>query len=261
MTPSISAILIAKDEEADLPGCLKSLQGLAVEVVIVVSEDTTDRTEEIARAAGARVLLRRFDDYASQRQAGLDAARGEWCLWIAPDERVSAALAAEIRAALSGPASAGGYDISFEVVFLGRTLRWGGLGCEKHLRLFRRSQARFVGGALHEGIVVDGLLGRLKGVIVHEPYRDISDYLSKLDRYTTLAARKRFQAGRRSSPLHHLILPWNFFSRAVLKLGVLDGYPGLVWAGLAACHSWLKSMKLRELELRRFSKRAPNLAD
>lgn len=261
MTPSISAILIAKDEESDLPGCLESLRGLASEVVIVVSEDTTDRTEEIARAAGARVLRRRFDDYASQRQAGLDAARGEWCLWVDPDERVCAALAEEIRAALSGPASAQGYAIPFDVVFLGRTLRWGGLGSEKHLRLFRRSQARFVGGALHEGVAVGGLLGRLQGVIVHEPYRDISDYLSKLDRYTTLAALKRLEAGRRSSPLHHLILPWEFFRRAVLKLGVLDGFPGLVWAGLAACHSWLKAMKLRELELGRPSKGAQNLAD
>ena len=142
-----------------------------------------------------------------------------------------------------------GYDIPFEVVFLGRTLRWGGLGSESHLRLFRRDKARFVGGALHEGVVVDGFLGRLRGVMVHEPYRDISDYLSKLDRYTTLAAQKRFAAGKRFTPLHHLILPWEFFARTVLKLGVLDGYPGMVWAGLSAYHSWLKYAKLRELQI------------
>jgi glycosyltransferase involved in cell wall biosynthesis len=247
MTTSLSAVLIAKDEELDLPGCLESLKGLASELVVVVSEDTSDRTEELARAAGAKILRRRFDDYARQRQASLDAATGEWCLWIDPDERVTQALAAEIRAALAAP-TVDAFDVPFEVVFLGRTLRWGGLGAETHVRLFRRAKCRFVGGALHEGLEVDGFVGRLRGKIVHEPYRDVSDYLSKLDRYTTLAARKRFEAGRRFTPLHHLILPWEFFARAALKLGALDGFPGLVWAGLSAFHSWLKYVKLGAMQ-------------
>ncbi len=244
MTPSLSALLIAKDEEADLPGCLESLKGLAAETVVVVSADTTDRTEALARAAGARVLRRAFDDYARQRQAGLDAATGEWCLWVDPDERPTPALAAEIRALLAGAPRAAAYELPFEVRFLGRTLRWGGLGSESHLRLFRRAGARFVGGALHEGLEVPGEVSRLRGKMIHEPYRDIADYLSKLDRYTTLAAQKRFAAGKRFTPLHHLLLPWEFFARAVLKLGILDGFPGLVWAGLSAFHTWLKYVKL-----------------
>jgi glycosyltransferase involved in cell wall biosynthesis len=245
---SLSAILIAKDEERDLPGCLESLKGLATEIVVVVSDDTTDRTEEVARAAGAKTVRRKFDDYAGMRQASLDLATGDWCLWIDPDERASSKLSDEIRSALSGSPSFDSYDIPFEVVFLGRTLRWGGLGSESHVRLFRRSKSRFVGGALHEGIQVDGPEGRLHGAIVHEPYKTISEYLEKLDRYTSLAAEKRFAAGRRFTIWRHLILPWEFFARAVLKLGVLDGFPGLVWAGLSAYHSWLKYVKLGELQ-------------
>jgi glycosyltransferase involved in cell wall biosynthesis len=246
--PSLSAILIAKDEERDLPGCLDSLKGLATEIVIVVSEDTTDRTEAIARDAGAKVIRRTFDDYTRQRQASLDAATGDWCLWIDPDERVTPALAEEIRSVLREPPASTGYDIPFDVRFLGRTLRWGGLGSESHLRLFLRAKSRFAGGALHEGIVIDGFSSRLRGAIVHEPYDGVSDYLEKLDRYTTLAAQKRFAAGRRFTPFHHLILPWEFFARATLKLGVLDGFPGLVWAGLSAFHSWLKYVKLGEMQ-------------
>jgi glycosyltransferase involved in cell wall biosynthesis len=249
MTPSLSAILIAKDEERDLPGCLDSLKGLASEIVVVVSEDSSDRTEEIARAAGAKVSRRRFDDYARMRQASLEAASGDWCLWIDPDERVTPALAAEIRSTLSADSSRfDAYDIPFEILFLGRALRWGGLGSESHVRLFHRSKSRFAGGALHEGIRVDGLTGRLDGKIVHEPYKNISEYLEKLDRYTTLAAEKRFAEGRRFSCWRHLILPWEFFARAVLKLGCLDGFPGLVWAGLSAFHSWLKYVKLGEMK-------------
>lgn len=250
MTPSLSAILIAKDEERDLPGCLESLKGLVSEVVIVVSEDTTDRTAALAEAAGAKVLRRKFDDYARQRQASLDAATGEWCLWIDPDERVTPSLSDEIRSTLSSSPSSAAFEIPFEVRFLGRVLRWGGLGSEMHIRLFRRSKCRFVGGALHEGLEVDGPIGLLRGKITHEPYRDIPDYLSKLDRYTTLAAQKRYAEGRRFSVVRHLILPWEFFARTVLKLGVLDGYPGVVWAGLSAFHSWLKYAKLREMERR-----------
>ncbi len=248
MTLSLSAVLIAKDEEQDLPGCLESLKGLVTETVVVVSDDTTDRTAALAQAAGAKVLRRKFDDYARQRQAGLDAATGEWCLWIDPDERVTPELGAEIRSALQGSASASAFELPFEVRFLGRTLRWGGLGSETHVRLFRRSRCRFVGGALHEGLEVDGPTGALSGKVLHEPYRDIGDYLSKLDRYTALAAQKRFTAGQRFTPLRHLILPWEFFARAVLKLGLLDGYPGLVWAGLSAFHRWLKYVRLKELE-------------
>ena len=91
-------------------------------------------------------------------------------------------------------------------------------------------------------------MGRLESKIVHEPYKNISEYLEKLDRYTTLAAEKRYAAGVRFSIWRHLILPWEFFSRTVLKLGILDGYPGVGWAGLAAYHSWLKYVKLGELQ-------------
>jgi len=247
MPPLLSAVLIATDEERDLPGCLQSLKGLADELVVVVDEATTDRTEEIAAAAGAKVARRKFDDYAAQRQASLDMATGEWCLWIDPDERLTPGLREAVRTKLAAP-DAAAYGMPFAVWFLGRRLRWGGLGSERHVRLFRRERARFKGGLLHEGLEVTGRIKKLPGAMRHEPYRDLSEYLGKLDRYTSLAARKRWDQGRRFHWWHHLILPWEFFARAVFKLGFLDGYPGLVWAGLAAFHGWLKYVKLREIE-------------
>lgn len=246
MTPSLCALIIAKDEEQDLPGCLESLRGVAQEIVLVLDESTTDRTEDIARRAGAKVLRRRFDDYASQRQAGLEAAVSEWCLWIDCDERLCPELREEIPLALArGGADA--FLIPFRVNFLGRELRWGGLGGERHLRLFRRQKARFAGGALHEGVEVRGPATALRSAMIHTPYRDLSDYICKLDRYTTLAAQKRLQAGLRARWWHHLLLPWDFFCRAFLRLGVLDGRAGLVWASLSAFHRWLKYAKLGEM--------------
>ncbi len=245
---SLSAILIAKDEAEDLPGCLESLQGLVDEVVVVVSDDTTDETEKIAKRFKAKTSRRKFDDYARMRQASLDVAEGDWCLWIDPDERMTPSLADEIRGALSGSPQFVAVDIPFSVEFLGHEMRWGGLGHEHHVRLFRRSKARFTGGAIHESLIIDGPITNFAGKIVHRPYRDVADYLSKLERYTDLGAQKRFAAGKRASPFFHLIYPWELFSRLVLKLGILDGAAGFTWARLSAYHSWLKYAKLRKMQ-------------
>lgn len=245
----LSAVLIAKDEELDLPGVLQSLRGLADEIVVLVDESSSDRTSELARQAGAKVSVRRFAGYADQKQAALELAGRAWILSLDCDERVSPELREEILATLSrGDPGVAGYEIPFAVHFMGRRLRFGGLGSESHLRLFQRAQARFVGGSLHEGAEVRGPIRRLRGRILHEPYRDLSEYLAKMNHYTTLAARKRYGQGRRFRPWQHGIPLWEFFSRAVLKLGVLDGIPGLVWAGLSAFHSWLKYAKLKEME-------------
>lgn len=249
MKPSLSAILIAKNEEEDLPGCLDSLKGLAEEIVVVVSDDTTDRTEEIAKSYGAKTFRRKFDNYAKMRQASLDAATKEWCLWIDPDERVSPELKETLLSEMEYE-EASAYEIDFEVHFLGKKLSWGGLGSEKHVRFFDRARARFIGGELHESLEIKkGRTIRLRGgKMIHTPYRDVADYMSKLERYTDLAAEKRFKAGKRATPFFHLIYPWELFARLVLKLGILDGAAGVTWARLSAYHSWLKYAKLRKLQ-------------
>jgi glycosyltransferase involved in cell wall biosynthesis len=243
----LSAVIIAQDEERDLPACLESLRGLADEVV-VLDGGSRDRTRALAEAAGARVFERPFDDYAAQKQAALDKARGEWVLSIDADERVSPELAAEIRAAIASPEAPAGFEIPFQVEFMGRRMRFGGLGSEKHLRLFRRARGRFGGAGLHEGVVLDGKPGLLRAPMRHVPYRDLGDYLAKLGPYTSRAAAKRLAQGRRFHPLQLALPPWELFVRLVLRLGLLDGVPGVAWAGLAAFHTGLKYVKLRELE-------------
>ena len=245
---SLCALVIAKDEELDLPGCLASLKGLADEVVVLVDASTTDKTEELARAAGAKVSRRPFDDYARQRQAALELCTKDWVLWIDADERADGALAQAIRRVLALP-SCQAYALRFAVRFMGRPLRFGGMGREEHVRLFERAKGRFTGGALHESLLIDGRTGGpLDGFVEHEPYRDLADYLQKLDRYTTLAAEKKFAAGIRYHWWHQLILPLEFLKRALLKAGFLDGTAGITYAALSACHHWLKYVKLREME-------------
>lgn len=245
----LSAVMIAKDEERDLPGALASLAGLADEIIIVIDETSTDGSAQIARDRGAKVFTRRFDDFASQKQAALDLATGNWAISLDADERLSDELRREIIAKLSSSPDAAAFAIPFQVRFMGRRLRFGGLGGETHVRLFRRQKGRFIGGKLHEGLEVPGPTLNMRGAIIHEPYRDIGEYLAKMDSYTALAAQKHFALGRRFHWWHHGLLPWEFFARVFLKLGFLDGTPGLVWAGLSAFHCWLKYVRLKELEM------------
>jgi glycosyltransferase involved in cell wall biosynthesis len=249
MRPSLSALIIAKDEELDLSLCLASLAQARVfdEIVVLVDEASADRTEQIARAAGCKVARRAFDDYASQRQAALELCGKDWVLWIDADEAVDEDLAHGIGAAIQDEGFAA-YAVRFRIRFMGRTLRFGGLGSETHVRLFRREAAKFVGGALHEGLEIAGRVGgALQGRMEHRPYRDLSEYLEKLDRYTTLAAEKKYAAGKRFHCWQHLILPWELIKRVILRLAFLDGAAGLTWAGLSAFHHWLKYAKLKEM--------------
>src|SRR5687768_15864459 len=172
----LSVIIIAKNEERDLPGCLDSVKGLADEVVLVDGH-SSDRTREIARAAGAKVFEKDWEGYGPQKQHALEQATGDWVLNLDADERLSPPLAEEIRNVLGGSGAANGYELPFHVYFLGRRLRFGGCAREFHVRLFRRPAASYAGKAIHEGITVTPPLARLTAPVVHESYYDLGEYL------------------------------------------------------------------------------------
>lgn len=246
--PRLSAILITRNEERDLPGCLESLRGLADEIVVVDS-GSTDRTREIARRHTGKVFEHEFSGYGPQKQFALEQAAGDWVLNVDADERVSPELAAEIRRTLAAPEGLlNGFWIPFRLHFLGRPLRFGGCGGERHVRLFRREKARYGGKSVHEGIEVEPPLGSLKGLVHHVSYKDFAEYLEKCNRYTGLIAEEKRRRGRRFHAWHHLRLPWEFAARYIFKLGFLDGNAGLVYAALSAYYAWLKHARLLETE-------------
>lgn len=239
-----SIVVIAQDEAHDLAACLRSAEPVAAELV-VVDGGSTDGTQELARGLGARLIERPFDGFVEQKSFAFSQAKTPWVLSLDADERLSPELASEIGALPDGGAD--GYELDRQLEFLGRAMRFGGKG-PAQLRLFRRDSARVAGGRVHERVEVRGRVSSLRGPLLHRPYRDLSEYLAKLDRYTSLAARQARERGRRFSPVQHLVLPGVFFKRYVLQLGFLDGSAGFVWCALAAYYAWLKRLKLRELE-------------
>ena len=242
-TPYLSAVLITLDEERHLEECLASLAGVADEIVVVDS-GSRDRTAELARAAGARLAVRAFDGYGPQKQAALDLAGGEWVLSIDADERVTPALAAEIRRVTRDPGAPAGLWVRRELVYLGVPLRHGGAESDWVLRLARRRSARFSADVVHERLIVDGGESRLAGTLLHLKYRTLSEHLATIDRYTTMVADRKRASGATFSAWQLLRIPWELFARLVLRLGVLDGRAGVIHAAMASYYAFLKYAKL-----------------
>src|SRR5262249_16226837 len=131
------------NEARDLPGCLESLKGLADEIVVVDSE-STDATPALARQWRAKVFTRKFEGFGTQKQYALDQCTGDWLLSIDADERVTPQLAKEIKNTIAQPEAADGYYLCRNMYFLGHRLRFGGVGHDRVLRLFKRGKGRYL---------------------------------------------------------------------------------------------------------------------
>jgi len=260
----LSVVIIALNEEKNILRCLESVKPVANEIVVVDS-GSSDRTAEICREFGCRVLSREFDGYGQQKQFAVDQAVNNWVLSIDADEVLSDPLQNELReiffsdpASLQSPVTRhasrvtpSGYQIPFRLHYLGRILKHGGVGHEMHLRLFDRTRGRFTTVPVHEGIECEGVVERLKNPVIHYSYRDISHHLEKINTYTSQAAQGYKSRGRSFSRLWVAVkFPATFISCYFIKLGILDGYQGFMWSFFAAMYATVKVAKTIELTSR-----------
>jgi glycosyltransferase involved in cell wall biosynthesis len=241
----LSAVLITRNAAAVLASCLESL-GFADEIVVVDSA-SSDATHEIAARHGARVVQKEWLGFGRQKQFAVDQARHDWVLCIDADERVSPELAASIQQALSTPVSPV-YRMARRNRFLGRWLSHGEGYPDWSPRLFNRLNARWSDDLVHEKVLYAVTPGTLAGDLMHDSSDDLAAYLDRQNRYTTLAARQAYELGRSSGVLHLLLSPVvRFFKFYVLRLGFLDGVPGLLHISIGCMNSYMKYAKLMEL--------------
>lgn len=246
-TPRITLFIIARNEESKIAKCILSAKGLVNEVV-VVNGLSKDKTALVCRELGALVFDRAFDGFASQKNFALSKVTSEWALNLDADETLSPALKEEI-ARVTQQTDFAGFDIPFCNYFLGKKMRFSGLNKETHLRLVRTKNAKYVGGLVHEGLDVKGKIGRLQNPINHYSYDTIETYFRKFNKYTSLAAEQMYKNGRRFSLIGVLFtLPFEFLKRYVLKLGVLDGIRGLLWASFSTFYVFVKNAKLWQIQ-------------
>ena len=244
--PSLSVVVVTLNEEERIRACLESVAW--ADEVIVVDAESHDKTAAIARELTDHVFVRPWPGFAAQKNFGIDQAHGEWILSLDADEVVSPALREEIQAELAAAGRHQGYSVPRRNVFWDRWVRHGGLYPDWQLRLFRRGRGRFVARAVHESVVVDGSVGRLRGHLEHRSYRDVADFLERTDRYTTLAADDWLAGGRGTRPFADLVVrPLSrFLGMYVWRGGFLDGWRGFLLAVLYGYYVFMRSAKIWE---------------
>lgn len=244
----LSVITLALNEEHNIADCLESVRW--ADEIIVVDSGSTDNTVAIATRYTPIVLQVEWQGYGATKNLAMQKASGDWILWLDADERVPPTLAAEIREILQkDDTNTHGYEVARRAYFLGKWIRHSGWYPGRVTRLFRKAYARFTETLVHEQIVVDGPIGRLRHDLLHFTDPNLEHYFSKFNRYTTLAARDLWAAGRRSSLYDLLVRPaFVFVKMYILRRGFLDGMHGFILCVASACYVFAKYAKLWELE-------------
>lgn len=246
--PRLAACVITRDEEDRIRDCLESVS--FCDEVIVVDSHSTDRTREIARELGARVFERDWPGFGPQREFAASESGGDWVLCIDADERVSPDLRAEIESLRdAGFPDFAAWRFPRLSRYLGIWVRHGSWYPAPVVRLYDRRRARWAGRPPHDHLDVDGPVGSLTGDLLHHPYRNLSEHLATIDRYTTEMAQQLHAEGRRGRVRDVVLRPIGRFLRFyLLARGFLLGWRGLLLAALAAHYVRLKYAKLLLLQ-------------
>lgn len=243
--PTLSIAVIACNEADRIVGLIESCR--FADEMLVVDSGSTDGTQALCRRLGARMIEHPWMGYAAQKQIALEACTSEWILNLDADERVSAELAWEIVETLSDvEADIHGFSMSRLSRYLGRWIRHGGWYPDRKIRLVRAGKGRWVGDGLHETLVVDGRVNPLRHPLYHLVYRNISDQLATIDRFSSVHAdlSKARTSGHVWLGALHAIVKW--FECYLYKFGFLDGTAGLVIAMNSAWYVFLKHAKAWE---------------
>jgi glycosyltransferase involved in cell wall biosynthesis len=240
----ISAVVIAKNEEKNIRACLESVA--FCDEAVVVDSGSADRTREVAASLGAKVFEKPFVDYASQKNFAVSKASGDWVLLIDADERLPEGAGAEIRRAVEDASVDGWYFLRTNYIF-GRRMRHGANRDDRQLRLLRREKA-VLEGAVHETVPNVRRAGTLRTALLHHSTATVSQYMGKLNAYTSLEAAVMKGKGRAFSRRAASAAPWAvFFKRYVLERGFLDGIEGYLFAALSGYYEFVRRAKHWEL--------------
>ena len=244
-------LLVPTFNEADcLERCLASAVGLADEV-LVVDSFSTDRTLEIARAFGARILHREYENSASQKNWAIPQATHPWILLLDADEWLSPELREELAAWKKAPKPAvHGYWMYRANHFMGQRIRFSGWQNDKVIRLFQRDTCRYEPKNVHAEIIPNGPVSVLRHRLFHDTYKGLEHHRLKLDRYAAWQAKDYHDRTGHITAYHTLLKPvYRFFRQFILQGGILDGYPGFVVARFGAY-----AVRARYRELARWRK-------
>jgi glycosyltransferase involved in cell wall biosynthesis len=247
MAAPLSVAIIALNEERNLRCCLESVKW--AQEVVVCDSGSTDRTLHIAAEYGARTFQDPWRGFSAHKNLAVERCTEPWILVLDADERVTAELQREIEAVVRADGPADAYSLARKNFFLGEWIRHGGWYPDRSLRLFRRGRGRFLPRSVHEALAVDGTAGLLEYPLEHHTYASVGDFLQRMDRYAALASGELLASGRRTRVRDLTLRPvWTFLRMYLFQRGFLDGWRGLLLAGLYACYTVAKYAYLWERE-------------
>jgi len=242
----VSVVIVTKNEEQNIEDALKSVED--AQEIIVVDSFSSDRTVDICKRYTEKVYQHEWQGFARQKQKAVDYAQGQWVMILDADERVTPALKQEIGDIIShGQCS--GYYVPRENYFIGKWIRHSGWWPDNTLRLFRKEKGRLEPREVHERVVVEGATGYLKNPLRHYTYRSVSDFVERMERYSTLAAREAEKKSGGAGVCSLMVRPLaTFVKMYVLRMGFLDGTRGVMLAVLYSYYTFLKYAKVWEMK-------------
>jgi len=246
--PTLSVILITRNEESNLDDCLASLEGIAQQIVVVDS-NSADRTLEIASKHGALMAYPTdWPGFGPQKNRALDLATCDWVLSLDADERLTPALKSEILTAIHHSAHIDCFAIPRLSWYCGRFIRHSGWSPDYVDRLFKRGTARFSDDLVHERLIPKGTVAKLENPMLHYSFMNYEQVLDKLNRYSTASAEQAFAKGKTSNPLKAVLHGmWAFVRTYILRAGFLDGPQGFALAISNGQGTYYRYMKLWQL--------------
>ena len=250
MPTGLTVLIPCKNERRNIRPCIEALRPIADEILVADSGSTDGTLDIVQDAGGCRIVKREYINSGNFKNWAIPQASHDWVLIVDADERVTPALAAEINALLQAPGRCDGYHVYRANYFLGHRIRHSGWGRDKVLRLFRRDLGRYNGESDHAEVrVATGKVGHLKARLEHFSYWTFDQYFHKLHRYTLQSAQNRHAAGKRASYIRMLMAPpLRFLHCYLIRLGFLDGIAGLQVCTLTGLSSFIKQVRLWELQ-------------
>lgn len=254
MITPISVVIIAKNEEKRLPECIKSVAGWADEI-IVVDDESTDQTREIAKSLGAKVFIRKMENEGIHRNWAYAQTKNEWVFSVDCDERPTEELKKEISQVIADPKH-NFYDIPFRTYIGDYWIRWGGWYPGPKVKLFKKSKFKYEEVEVHPRIFAEGKAGHLKNDVIHYSYRDFTDFLTKTNKQTTWEAKKWFDLTMREphkAKTKMRMINWlwrafdRFFRTFVAKKGYRDGFIGFMIAYYSSMYQIISYAKYWEM--------------
>ena len=239
----ITAIIPTLNEEIHIAAAIESVQ--FADEIIVIDSFSIDKTLEIAEKYNVKIIKREFDDFSSQKNFAIDKATNPWVYVLDADERVTPEVKKEILEAVKNPRDFVGFYVRRTFYFAGEKLNYGGCQRDKVVRLFLKEFCRYNGSPVHETITANGKLDFFNHKIDHYSYKSYDHYISKMNHYATLRGKQYYKEGKKVNAFHILIKPpARFLIHYFLRLGVLDGFAGFIFAKTQAYGVFSRYIKL-----------------